>query len=261
MLSYLVAAMLEASRAATIEATARELFADAPQNPPPAAAPAAPKWTGSITAGGIYTSGNSETRTANASADAEYKREKDRTTLGFLWIYSDEKNSSPNWTLTDRKTSARAKYDYFFTPKTYGLAQASADNDHQADLDLRTTVGIGAGHQFADGETWKFSGEAGLTDFTEDFGSSPDDDYIAARAAYNAVWKPNKMWEFGQTLEAFPSLENADDFYGHLDTRAKATLTESMFGQLQWIVDYDNTPAAGKERTDHRVLISVGWKF
>jgi len=34
-----------------------------------------------------------------------------------------------------------------------------------------------------------------------------------------------------------------------------------MFGQFQWVVDWDNTPAPGKKETDQRYLLSIGWKF
>lgn len=227
----------------------------------PAAVKPEPKWTGSVTAGAIVTTGNSETRNANATADAEYRREKDRITLGFLTTYAEEKNTSPDWTLTDRRTSAKAKYDYFLSEKTYAFAQTSADKDRQASLDLRWTAGVGAGRQFLEDEKWKLSAEAGLTYFNESFNTGVDDDYMAARAAYNVEWHASEKWVLGQTTDIFPSLEDSEDVYVKADTRAKVTLTESMFGQLQWIVDYDNTPAAGKDRVDHRVLVSVGWKF
>ena len=238
------------------------LAADALQNPAPPTAPPEPKWTGSVTAGAIVTTGNSQTRNANATADAVYQRVKDRITLGFLWSYADNKNTpGAGWTLTDRKTSGRAKYDYFLSEKTYALAQASAEADELADLDLRTTLGVGAGRQFADDEEWKFSAEGGLAHIDENHGSSPDDSYIAARAAYNATWNLSKMWSFGQLVELYPSLESLDDFNAHVDTRAKATLTGSLFGQVQWVYDFDNTPAAGHDRVDNRLILTLGWKF
>jgi len=68
-------------------------------------------------------------------------------------------------------------------------------------------------------------------------------------------------WSFLHTLEAYPSLEETDDFYGRSDFRVNASLSESMVAGFQWVVDYDNTPAAGRERVDNRYLLSVGWKF
>ena len=34
-----------------------------------------------------------------------------------------------------------------------------------------------------------------------------------------------------------------------------------MFTQLQWIFEYDNTPARNADRVDHTVLLSVGVTF
>jgi hypothetical protein len=38
-------------------------------------------------------------------------------------------------------------------------------------------------------------------------------------------------------------------------------LTEKMFAQLGWLFTWDNTPAAGAERTDNLVLLTIGWSF
>jgi hypothetical protein len=34
-----------------------------------------------------------------------------------------------------------------------------------------------------------------------------------------------------------------------------------MFAQVQWVMDWDNTPASGAERVDSLFLLTVGWKF
>jgi hypothetical protein len=34
-----------------------------------------------------------------------------------------------------------------------------------------------------------------------------------------------------------------------------------MIAAISHILDYDNTPAPGRDRSDHRVLLSVGWAF
>lgn len=229
----------------------------------PAAAPAAPKWTGQVNAGFTLTTGNSETRQANASAEAQYAREKDRITLGFLWVYGDNKNNPQNdWVLVDRKTFGRAKYDYFFAEKTYGYGMVTAEGDLLQDISLRWTGGAGLGHQYYDTDTWKFGVEAGVSYIDTDYGNvaSTDTEDIAIRVATNAAYKLSETWSFLHTLEAYPSAEDKDDFYGRSDLRAAAALTKNMLLSLQWVVDYDNTPAQ-PERVDQRYLLSLGWKF
>lgn len=228
-----------------------------------AAAPAAPKWTGQVNAGFTATTGNSQTRQANASADAQLQRAKDRITLGFLWVYGDNKNNPQNdWVLVDRKTFGRGKYDYFFSDATYAYGIATAEGDLLQDISLRWTAGAGVGHQYANTDTWKFGVEVGVSYLDTDYRSaaSIDTEDVAIRVATNAAYKVSETWSFLHTLEAYPSAEDADDFYGRSDLRAAAALGKNMLLSLQWVVDYDNTPAQ-PERVDQRYLLGLGWKF
>lgn len=258
-----LALWLAASAASTQPEAASLFTAPAVQDAAAAPAKTEPKWTGAINAGLLLTTGNSETRQANVSADAQLQREKDRITLGFLWLYADNKNSTPDWLLTDRKTFGRAKYDYFFSPKTYAYGMGTAEGDLLQDISLRWTAGVGAGHQYLDNDTWKFGVEAGVTQIDTEYRSAGIDSTsdTSARIASNAAYKMNERWSFAHTLEAYPSLEEVDDFYGRSDFRVAAALSTSMLVSLQWVVDYDNTPAAGRERVDQRYLLSLGWKF
>jgi putative salt-induced outer membrane protein YdiY len=202
------------------------------------------------------TTGNTETRSASATADGTYRREKDRTILGAFWSYQDDDTG-----VTQRSTGAKAQYDYFFSEKTYGLAQIRAESDYQADLDLRLIFGVGIGRQLVENAVHKFSTEAGLSWFDENYGNSPDQSYLAARLAYTWDWNINKDWVFAQNGELYPSLEYAEDVYAKLDSRIKVSLTEKMFAQGQWVMDWDNTPAIGKDRMDNRYLLTLGWSF
>ncbi len=244
---------------------ADESVAPAVQTPAAPAAPVEPKWTGSVSIGASLTEGDTALRSGSATADAEYRRENDRTKAGFWWNYQEDKNANPR--ITQRKTGIKLQYDYFFSKRTYGLIQGSAENDFAADIDLRTTIGVGLGRQFFDSEefigpgTWKLSAELGATNFDEKHYVAKDDDHIAARAAYNADWKASDKWDFTQTFEAFPSLERGEDILTKLDTRAKVTLTAKMFAQLQWLWTWDNTPAPGTHRNNNLYAITVGWSF
>ena len=218
----------------------------------------APKWTGSISVGANWSGGNTRTTGINGTADAEYRRTDDRTTLGALYTYS--KNRATD-VVDDDRYGARAQYDYFFSEKTYGLVQTSYDVDVVADLRSRVTAGAGMGRQFREDDTLKLSGEAGLTWKDEEFPHGQGGDDIAARLAYNVNWNPNEAWEFGQSTTVLPVIDDLDDVLVTVDTRVKATLTQAMFAQLQWLFEHDETPASGKDETDHRVLFSLGWSF
>ncbi len=227
-----------------------------------AAAPVEPKWTGNISAGFIMTDGNSEMRQANASADATLKREKDQFTLGFLWVYA-ENNNPPNndWTLTDRRTFGRGKYDYFFAKETYAYGMLTAENDYLQTIALRWNAGAGLGHQFVDSEAWKFALEAGMSYIDTDYKFGTDTEDVTARFATNTTHRANDTWAFNHLLEIYPSVEDTEDVYGRSQFTADAKLSENMIMTLKWVMDYDNTPVSGAERVDNRYLLSVGWKF
>lgn len=236
----------------------------------PSATPAVPQdeapptgWTGSAAAGVTVTDGNSESRSVNATANAEYRRTDDRFTFGLLWLFAENANNpTDTWMITDRKTQGWGQYDYFFSKKTYGFGKAQWEYDLQAALNLRQTYSVGLGQQIKETETYKLSGELGVAYVDQDFKTAGDDvDFIAARAAYNVDWTINETWSFGQNGEIFPSLESSDDIYAKLNTRLKAAFSDKMFAQLQWLYDWNNSPATGAERVDNQYLLSIGWKL
>lgn len=224
------------------------------------AAPAEPKWTGSVSLGMTATDGNSENTSASLDFNAERKTEKDRWTVKGFWNYAEQQNAAGESEVTQRRLGASVKYDYFLSKRTYLFANAGAEYDFKAGIDLRTFVGGGAGYQFYDTETFKLSGEAGVNMFNEDFRVGGSDEYIAARVAETLAWQIRKDVKFDHSIEAYPSLEDKDDFFGKMDNKLRLNLSEKMFAQAQWVMNYDNTPAAS-ERVDNLYMLTLGWSF
>ena len=135
------------------------------------------------------------------------------------------------------------------------------DNDLFADLKLRAYVGAGVGFQWREEEAFKWSSEVGLTYFSEDRYDDEDDEYPAARLANNIVKQFNEKTSLENSIEAFPSLEDADDYFAKIDTKVKTSLSEQMYAQLQFTLNYDNTPPDGVGSTDRLLTLGVGWSF
>jgi putative salt-induced outer membrane protein YdiY len=221
------------------------------------------EWTGSVSIGLTYTDGNSDTRSANFATDAEYRREKDRFTVRAYWNYA-EQDVDGEKEITTRRAGIQGKYDYFLSKKVYLFGIVGIETDTFQDLEKRKYIGAGVGYQWRESEHFKWSSEIGATYFTESYREQDDPsekEYIAARVANNIGWQINENLRLEQLAEAFPSLEDADDFYGKADSKLKITFTESMFGQIQHIFQYDNTPSEGLDRIDNLVAISLGWGF
>lgn len=220
------------------------------------------EWEGSIHLGGSITTGNTERRAANAQGEAIRRTDDTRLTLRATWDYGQDKDEATGeWDLTQRRTFGSAKGDYFLTDELYLWGQVSAENDLFADLKLRLTSGAGLGYLLVTEATFSLQAEAGLSYVDENRYASADSSYLAARAAYALRWDITPHTQLLQDAEVYPSLEDADDVYARLDTRLRTSLTESMFAQLQHVLDYDNTPSPGNDRDDHRLIAAVGWTF
>lgn len=228
---------------------------------PPAEEP--PKWTGSITVNGNIAKGNTDRRAMGAAFNAIRRTDVDRITADASWDYADNKNPvTKEWELNQRRAGAGLKYDYFISERLYFLAQTRVLGDTLANLNLRFTGGAGVGYQWIDTKTTKFTTEAGLSYLNENYrNNDPSVDFVAARVAYYLQTKLSEDTKLNHSVEAYPSIEKSDDVYFQMRTEVITSLTESMIASLGWIWDYDNTPATGAERSDHRVLLSVGWSF
>ena len=225
-------------------------------NPPPL------KWTGSFVAGAIISSGNTESEAYNLSFDAVRRADDDRLTFGAGYFFGRqtdpdtgiESTTTDNWFL-------QGKYDYFFTEKWYGYANARVERDRIAALDLRFTPGVGVGYQWVERDDFNFNTEAGLTWVYEDYETGDSDSHFAARFAYHVDKKINDKIKLFHNLEFLPSLEDVEDFNVNSDAGVRATLTENMFGEAKVEWKYDSTPAPGAEKNDLRWVLGVGWTF
>lgn len=223
--------------------------------------PVVPQWTGSVTIGATYSDGNTDSRAIAMNFDAERRAEIDRWTAKGYWNYSESRDATGEFSINQRRAALTLKYDYFLTKKLYLFGIAGIDTDTLAGISDRTYVGAGAGYQWKEQEDLKWSSEAGLTYFNVDYKSSDDREYLAARLANNIDWKINESTTFQNLVELYPSLESASNLYGKSDTKIRSTLSKTMYAQLQWVYQFTNEPADGKERNDNLLILGVGWSF
>src|SRR5205807_4661869 len=107
-------------------------------------------WTGSLTAGGSLTRGNTSTEAFNLSLNMVRRTEKDRFTVDAGFLYGREKVPGDSQHETQNNWFVGAKYDYFLTPKFYAYANARIERDLIAGISLRVTPGVGVGYDWYD---------------------------------------------------------------------------------------------------------------
>lgn len=255
------------STLAALLATFLPIPADAAPAPQDAAAqeapPSFPQWTGSLALGASWTDGNTETETLTGTFNTVRRGEDDRWTLDLYSNYGETTDRATDDTdVTTNNHGGSLKYDYFVSKRMYAFGNGSGKVDHVADLDLRYVAGVGAGYQWKETERLKWGTEAGLSYVDEDFeDDTADVDFAALRLASNLAWQISKTTAFEQVAEVLPSLDDSEDVIARVDNRLKLNIVGRWIAQIQYVLDFDGSPAPGNEETDHRVVLAVGWGF
>lgn len=223
----------------------------------------APEWIGALKVNGLYATGNTERKAGGLALDASRRSDADRISFDAAWDYGQDKDQvTREWVLTQRRTGGGLKYDYFLSKRWYALATARVLGDTLAQLDLRFTSGAGVGYTWIEDGKTTFLTEVGLSYLNENYrNADPSVDYVAIRAAYKLTHELSKTSRIVHGVEAFPSTETSDEIYLQSKSELVTSLTDSMLASVSHVFDYDNTPASGQDRGDHRVLLSIGWSF
>jgi putative salt-induced outer membrane protein YdiY len=228
-------------------------------NPPPV------KWTGFLLGNLQIARGNTETMDAGVESIAVLRRDtdyaNDRFTLGGQYNFASV-GSGEDRVTTKENVKAAVKYDRYFTEKLYGYANLTYEKDRIADLEYRLAPGIGLGYQWVESPNFNFQTEAGLSYVIEQFDPGGSNNFIAARLSYHVDKKLSEKVLVFHNLEFLPSLEDlADDYLINADAGVQADLVKNFFAQAKVEWQYDATPAPGRDRSDYRYLIGVGWRF
>ncbi|HED64368.1 MAG TPA: DUF481 domain-containing protein [Planctomycetes bacterium] len=216
----------------------------------------APKWTGSLLLGMTQTSGNTDNFTSAIVFDAKHETKDDRYTVFAYNNYSTQDGS-----LSERKSGLGGQYDFLAGEDYFYFLNLGAEKDDLANLDLRWYGGGGFGCDFIQTEKVSWSGQLGLNYFSESFADGTDNTSLSGNLGYDLEYRMNERTKFNQYFKAFPATDDVEDVFLRLDSRLSTNLTDSMLGSIQYVLDWDNTPAAGAERTDQRLVISIGWSF
>jgi len=97
----------------------------------------------------------------------------------------DGEDTASNWRVG-------LKYDHFLQERTCLYANTRFDHDRQADLELRSTLGVGGGRQFYDRDDLRLALEGGLGLVNEDYRNAADLSFPGARLSFKyqqALWQ------------------------------------------------------------------------
>ena len=226
-------------------------------NPKPAATEPAVKTKGHVNIGITSTKGNSETGTQHFDGEFVARTEKNRFTIGGEFNRAEDDGAK-----TVNNAFGSLKYDHFLTRQWYLYSSASFEKDEFKDLDLRTTLGLGAGYQFMETPVTNLSLEAGLTYVNEDYDTGQDDGFPSARWSLNFDrYFVKKVIQFFHFHEGFVSLDDTNDMIIRSRTGLRFPLYKNLAATAQYNLDWDKSPESDREKTDHMYVLTLGYQW
>ena len=202
--------------------------------------------------------GNTDTEQYRLDAEFIVRSDKQRFTIGGVLNRekANDRTTVKNW-------KAYGLYDYFFQPKWFFNANSVFEHDKFADLDLRTTLGAGVGHQFVESDDLNLSASAGLAYVNEDFIVAEDEDFPAAQWIFNYdQFLFNQFIQVFHSNNGFISLENSNKWVINTRQGIRFPLYKGFVTTIQYNYDYQNDPSSeATSKWDSKFMFLLGYQF
>jgi putative salt-induced outer membrane protein YdiY len=212
---------------------------------------------GGANVGFLSTGGNTDVNSLRVDADLVVREYRNRyTAAGVL------NRAADGGVETARNATVSGRYDRFFNTRLYANATALFTRDNFRDIDLRTAVGLGLGYQVADNALLRMSVEGGYGYVDERFDSAPDASYQAFRENVTFdIYALGKRVTFFHRQDGFFGFTDADNLFVQTRSGVRTGLGGGLVATVQFDLDYDRSPAAGREHTDRAVGLTFGYRF
>lgn len=214
------------------------------------------KWYGNISIGALSQAGNSNSKSASISAEGVRKTTNDRYSARLLFNYAEESDI-----VTARNTFGAMKYDYFLTNHAYSFLALELLNDTFKDINLRTVAGPGVGYQVWDDKNKSLSIELGVAYTSEDREESEDEEWVAGRSSVSLRLNAFDIATLSDSVLAYMNLEDDDNYQIRNEASISSALGSSWSLKVSNIIEYDNTPADGVEKTDVTWIAGLQYTF
>ena len=220
-------------------------------------APSGFAWSGAVNLGAGFRTGNSETNSLNFDYTVSARREKQRfRSSGEYNRQEDEEDV----TVDNRKI--RFRHNYFFRENWFTNTSTAFAQDDIADLELRTTLGFGVGHQPYDTDTLKLEYVASLDHLREDFENEQVDQSVAGE--WDLSYEQRFLDDLLRLSHNQSLLVPSDDPGAYiLDTATalRVPLRKGLMVSAEIQYDRDNDPPAGIDTDDTLYALKLGYEW
>ena len=220
-------------------------------------------WSGRANLGASLQTGNTEQDAINADASAKAKwLDSNEDTKHRASIKAEINRETEDDEKTEDNRSLDLAYDYFFNEKWFMNNTLGFEQDDIEELDLRTTVGIGLGHQVYERDDLNLQYVLGPSYLREEFENGDSEDSLAARWAFDY---DQKFWdEFLQAFhehELLVPVDATDAFLIETKTGLRMPLKKGFLVTGEVDFDWDNDPAPGVQEDDTTYSVKIGYEW
>ncbi len=147
--------------------------------------------------------------------------------------------------------------------KWYLYVSTLFEHDEFKDLNLRSTLGAGAGYQIFETPLLNLSVSAGLAMVNDNFDVAEDNDFPAGQWGINYdQYFFEKFVQLFHVNNGYISLEDANDWFLKTRTGLRFPLYKGLTATLQYNFDWDNQlSATAKTEEDTKFLFLLGYQF
>jgi len=206
------------------------------------------------------TSERGNTDSDNYYFDGEFmaRTKKNRYKIGGELSKEDSEG-----TTTSQNWLAYGNYSHFLSKKWYLYTDTLFEHDEFKDLNLRSTLGAGAGYQVFETPLLNLSLSAGLAKVDENYDVAEDNDYSAGQWSVNYdQYFFKKFVQLFHVHTGFVSLEDTNDWFLNTRTGLRFPLYKGVTATLQYNYDYDNQPSVNAEKKeDTKFIFLLGYEF
>lgn len=217
---------------------------------------------GSIDFGFNYQKANNDVN-YSIGANAMYRTRKNETDLQFNSILSN-RNDSPR----AFRNVLHGTYTHFLNNRWYAMGLAGAEQNDELGLDLRTSLGGGAGRYIFQTNRSRMSLAGGLTTNREKYitDTSPQTSLEAlASVSYDFFIHGDHGTDISSSLTLFPSLTESGRYRAEFNAKYRQEIVTDLFVSLSGWYSFDNKAPIGDDATvkqdDYGLVTSLGWKF
>jgi len=224
---------------------------------------AAADWTGKGEVGAAVTSGNTDTKAANAKVEIINALDQWKHMFGLAANYVADDIGT-----TGQRWEARGQSDYSFTPRSFWYGALRYEDDRFSGFDYQSALTTGLGHRFIDTDVTKLVGQVGVGyKFVETRDSfTPGGALIPGDTENSVVFTAgvdfsHQLTDTTQVLNRFLAEAASDNTFLQNELALQVRMSDVLALAVGYAIRYNTDPPAGFEKTDTLTTLNLVYEI